>query len=108
MGGLAGWQWLFLLEGLPSVLLGVWTLFYLDDGIRAARWLSEDDKALLERELAAERSQQQQLPRAARTCVSICTLLVKLFVLVKYRPCPLPLRRARAWRHEPVSVLSYW
>lgn len=34
LNGWAGWQWLFLLEGLPSVLLGVWTLFYLDDGIR--------------------------------------------------------------------------
>jgi D-galactonate transporter len=62
LNGWSGWQWLFLLEGLPSVLLGVWTLFYLDDGIRAARWLSEDDKLALERELAGERSQQQHLP----------------------------------------------
>jgi MFS family permease len=61
LNGWSGWQWLFLLEGLPSVLL-VWTLFYLDDGIRAARWLSEDDKQALERELAGERSQQQHLP----------------------------------------------
>jgi D-galactonate transporter len=64
LNGWSGWQWLFLLEGLPSVLLGLWTLFYLDDGIRAARWLGEDDKQALERELAAERSQQQQLPLA--------------------------------------------
>jgi len=62
LNGWSGWQWLFLLEGLPSVLLGVWTWFYLDDGIRAARWLSEDDKQALERELAGERSQQQHLP----------------------------------------------
>ena len=62
LNGWSGWQWLFLLEGLPSVLLGVWTLFYLDDGIRAARWLSEEDKLALERELAGERSQQQHLP----------------------------------------------
>ena len=62
LNGWSGWQWLFLLEGLPSVLLGVWTLFYLDDGIRAARWLSEEDKLALERELTGERSQQQHLP----------------------------------------------
>ena len=62
--GWNGWQWLFLLEGVPSVLLGVWTLFYLDDGIRGARWLSESDKRALEREIAADRQQQQH--RACR------------------------------------------
>ncbi|NVM77032.1 D-galactonate transporter [Duganella sp. SG902] len=62
--GWNGWQWLFLLEGVPSVLLGVWTLFYLDDGIRGARWLSESDKQALEREIAADRQQQQHMPLA--------------------------------------------
>jgi D-galactonate transporter len=52
--GLAGWQWLFLLEGVPSVLIGVWTLFYLDDDIRSAKWLAEDEKQLLERGVRAE------------------------------------------------------
>jgi D-galactonate transporter len=62
--GLAGWQWLFLLEGLPSVVLGVWTLFYLDDGIRAARWLGEDDKRLLEQAIAEDRKDQHSMPLA--------------------------------------------
>jgi D-galactonate transporter len=62
VNGWSGWQWLFLLEGLPSVLIGVWTLFYLDDGIRAARWLSEDDKQVLEREIAADVQQQHHMP----------------------------------------------
>lgn len=52
--GLAGWQWLFLLEGVPSVVVGIWTLFYLDDDIRSAKWLSEDEKQLLERGVHAE------------------------------------------------------
>jgi D-galactonate transporter len=60
--GLSGWQWLFLLEGLPSVLIGIWTLFYLDDGIRAARWLGEDDKRLLERAIAEDRKEQHHMP----------------------------------------------
>ena len=64
MHGLSGWQWLFLLEGLPSVLIGIWTLFYLDDGIRAARWLSEDDKQRLERAIAEDQKQQQTMPLA--------------------------------------------
>jgi D-galactonate transporter len=62
--GLSGWQWLFLLEGLPSVLIGVWTLFYLDDGIRSARWLSEDDKQRLERAIAEDRKEQHSMPLA--------------------------------------------
>ncbi|MBV7538079.1 MFS transporter [Duganella sp. sic0402] len=62
--GWNGWQWLFLLEGLPSVAIGVWTLFYLDDGIRSARWLSEADKQLLERDIAADVRQHQHLPLA--------------------------------------------
>ncbi|TFW16848.1 MFS transporter [Duganella callida] len=62
--GWNGWQWLFLLEGLPSVAIGVWTLFYLDDDIRAARWLSAEEKQLLENAIAADRQQQRDLPLA--------------------------------------------
>ena len=52
--GLAGWRWLFVLEGLPSVVLGVVTLFYLTDKPEAARWLPEDEKQWLMSELARE------------------------------------------------------
>jgi len=61
VGGLAGWQWLFLLEGLPSLLVGIWTVFYLDDNIRSAAWLSEDDKRLLERDIGAEAATRPSL-----------------------------------------------
>jgi D-galactonate transporter len=54
LGGYRGWQWLFLLEGLPSVLVGVLVFFRLDDGPRAARWLSEPERALLLERLAEE------------------------------------------------------
>ncbi|UGQ46576.1 MFS transporter [Massilia endophytica] len=53
-GGLHGWQWLFLLEGLPSIALGVWTLFWLDDGIRSARWLNEAEQGRLVAALAED------------------------------------------------------
>lgn len=46
--GLAGWQWLFVIEAMPAIVLGVATIWYLDDGIRSARWLSADEKRLLE------------------------------------------------------------
>jgi ACS family tartrate transporter-like MFS transporter len=53
-GGLAGWRWLFLLEGAPAILLGFVTLFYLTDRPRDARWLPADEKAWLVTTLEAE------------------------------------------------------
>ena len=50
--GLANWQWLFLLEAIPSLLLGIATPFVLPNGIRAAAWLDEREKQLLETNLA--------------------------------------------------------
>jgi MFS family permease len=50
--GLAGWQWLFLCEGVPSV--GIWVMFYPDSSIEDVRWLARDQKDLLTRNLAAE------------------------------------------------------
>lgn len=45
--GYAGWQWLFVLEAIPSVLLGVLCLTYLPNRIEAAKWLSPREKLLL-------------------------------------------------------------
>lgn len=50
--GLAGWQWLFILEGLPAILLGIVGFFYLDSRPRDARWLSESEKQQIEASLA--------------------------------------------------------
>lgn len=52
--GLKGWQWLFLLEGLPSALLGLVVYRYLDDNPERARWLDADEKRTLAATLAAE------------------------------------------------------
>jgi len=52
--GLRGWQWLFLLEAIPSVLLGVATLWILPNSFQQARWLSDDDKTQLAADLAAD------------------------------------------------------
>jgi len=51
---LAGWQWLFLAEGIPSVLVGFWVIFYLDSSIEEAKWLTQEEKTLLANNLQAE------------------------------------------------------
>jgi MFS transporter, ACS family, tartrate transporter len=42
--GLRGWQWLFLVEGIPAILLGIVFLLYLPDGPQQASWLTEDER----------------------------------------------------------------
>lgn len=61
VSGLHGWQWLFLLEGLPTVVVGVAVLFYLKDSPRDAHWLADDQREWLIRRMAEEdRVRQQQ------------------------------------------------
>jgi sugar phosphate permease len=57
--GLAGWQWLFLLEALPSLVMGVLVILYLDNGIASARWLSDREKSLLIANIAADNAQTE-------------------------------------------------
>jgi ACS family tartrate transporter-like MFS transporter len=52
--GLAGWQWLFLMEGLPAIFLSVVFLRYLPDGPKDAKWLTASEHAWIEGRLAAE------------------------------------------------------
>ncbi|GJE45513.1 Putative metabolite transport protein NicT [Methylobacterium soli] len=52
--GLAGWQWMFLIEALPSIVLGLLVIAYLDDGIAKAKWLTNDEKDRLARNVAAD------------------------------------------------------
>jgi MFS transporter, ACS family, tartrate transporter len=54
-GGLKGWQWMFLLEGLPAVLLGFLARRYLADSPAHVTWLAPEERQWLERELAKER-----------------------------------------------------
>jgi len=56
--GVAGWRWMFILEGLPSVILVIVTVFYLTDRIKDANWLTDEEKTWLESTLEAERRAQ--------------------------------------------------
>jgi ACS family tartrate transporter-like MFS transporter len=53
--GLAGWRWVFILEGIPAVLFGIATLFYLTDKPSQAKWLKEDEKEWITTELESEK-----------------------------------------------------
>jgi MFS family permease len=55
--GLHGWQWLFLSEGLPTILMGISVLFFLKDKPDDADWLSHDEKEWLDAELDRDRNE---------------------------------------------------
>lgn len=59
MLGLRGWQWVFIVEGIPSSLLGLACLFLLTDGPAEAKWLSAEQRAWLSARLQAERVQRR-------------------------------------------------
>ncbi len=54
VAGYAGWQWLFIVEALPALVLGVVVYFVLDDKVLDVRWLSEQQKSLIAREIGAD------------------------------------------------------
>jgi len=58
--GWQGWQWMFLLEGLPSVALGLVVIMVLDDRISEAKWLTEEERALLARNIAKDEAHKEE------------------------------------------------
>ncbi len=60
LAGLAGWQWLFLVEGIPAVLLGVVVWLFLTDRPEHAAWLTPEQRAWLAGRLAGERAATEQ------------------------------------------------
>jgi MFS transporter, ACS family, tartrate transporter len=61
VAGLDGWQWLFLIEGIPAVVLGVVTLRFLDERPHDAEWLEPDERAFLAAEVERERELRERL-----------------------------------------------
>jgi MFS transporter, ACS family, tartrate transporter len=61
IGGLAGWQWLFIIEAGPAVILAVVVWFYLTDRPADAQWLEPDERAWLDKRLANEARQKEEV-----------------------------------------------
>ena len=60
--GLEGWQWVYIVWGIPAVVLGVMVLFCLTDRPGQARWLTAEEREALERELEAREEPQHGRP----------------------------------------------
>jgi len=89
--GLPGWKWLFLITGLPSVLMGVVTLFFLTDRPESAKWLSSEEKNWLKNEVekdraksAAEKGTQKLFDRHTTGTLILLSLLYFSLTLGMY------------------------
>ncbi|QWA13140.1 MFS transporter [Sodalis ligni] len=65
--GRPGWFWMFLLEGIPAALMGIFAFFYLDDNPAKARFLTQEEKTALIAQLSTE--QQQTVTGSALTAL---------------------------------------
>jgi nitrate/nitrite transporter NarK len=92
--GLAGWQWLFLSEGIPSIAVGFWVIYYLDSNIKESKWLSSEEKALLTQNLVEEDKgkQDHRLADAFKSgkvwvlCAIYFTLMIGLYGITFWLP----------------------
>jgi D-galactonate transporter len=82
LNGWHGWQWLFLLEGVPSVIVGVLVFVVLDDRIAKAKWLTPEERQLLERNIAAEDATKEDPP--IRTVLSSPRVLLMSLIYFSF------------------------
>ncbi len=85
--GWQGWQWMFLLEGLPSVALGIVVILMLDDRISDAKWLSEEERQRLAANIAADaqHKEEESIVRVMRSGrVWLCAAIYFSYVMGLY------------------------
>ena len=82
-GWLAGWRWLFILEGLPAVVLGIVTIFYLTDWPAQGHWLAPDERDWLVNELRAEMQATKKV-RDYTTLQAFCDRRILRLIVVYF------------------------
>jgi MFS transporter, ACS family, tartrate transporter len=112
--GLSGWQWLFLIEGLPAVAMGVVFLFLLPDRPETADWLSDREKVALGEALATDDAAFPQTgrPTLVRAIVNgpvlalgaVNFLILGLFYAYNFS-APLVIRAATHWSAGQIGAL---
>lgn len=82
--GLQGWRWLFILEGLPAIVLGAVAFFFLSDRPREARWLSLNQREWIEERLHNERAAAPHAMSVAQALRSRVVLLLGAVSFLNY------------------------
>ncbi|WP_118181628.1 MFS transporter [Paraburkholderia phosphatilytica] len=81
--GYAGWQWLFIIEALPAIVLGVVVYLFLDDRVQDAKWLSDQEKSNIAREINGDAAKRTHgSVKAAFTSRWVWLLCLILFGII--------------------------
>jgi MFS family permease len=84
VAGIAGWQWLLLLEALPTLILGVLILLYLAENIAEVTWLSAAERWHVQTALEAEEKQKDHVPLMGILSNPVVWLLTLIYFLLNY------------------------
>jgi len=113
--GLPGWRWLLILEGIPPILCGVLTLFYLPDRPRHAQWLTQDERDWITEELRREALEKEpaQHPKLIGSLRQPLVLVVALSYLLMNMSgyaltlwLPKFLQQFKSWSHVELSLVA--
>ena len=106
VGGLAGWQWLFLLEGLPAIVLGVVVLFYMTERPEDATWLSDAERAALVEALRRDATAGPSSP-SSTSSVSGALASGRIWLLaIVYFTIPIALYAFGFWLPQIIKAAS--
>ncbi len=117
VGGLAGWQWLFLMEGTPSILLAFAVLKILKDSPQQARWLTPEEKTWITESLAREERTSQNVkhlsfrvalsePRILHLCLIFFLTAVAGNAVGSFAPEMIQTRSGGQWSASFVSFIG--
>ena len=111
--GYDGWRWLLTLEGLPAIVLGTATLFYLTDRPQQARWLPREERDWLAAELERERATRTRHSSAWKALGNPHVLLLAAILFLGLTPnyglslwLPQMVQRASAFGPSQVSLIA--
>lgn len=82
VGGLHGWQWLFLLEAIPAIVLGCAVPWLLDAGPDTATWLSDEDKRMLQQSIEEEASATIHATGSGRAPMGLLAMLAATYFML--------------------------
>ncbi len=82
--GLAGWRWLFIIEGIPAVILGIICWFYLTSRPSEAKWLTADERATLEAALKRDAEEREAMVSAGERPSLLSLVLSKDMLILSF------------------------